>query len=179
MVAAETASVLFCLVYIVGIMKDGGKTSPWNAVGRVLGTVFPESRRDSTLTPYKIWEIWPDVVGGSFARSSEPWKYDGGKLFVRVSHPALIQDLLFAKERVRRDLNLRLEADVVKQIHFVRGSVSPTKYPAAPKRPLPKYSELSPPRIDNVQIQSAFEALLRARRIRLTSARTSYGFKKI
>lgn len=159
-------------------MNDREKTSPWNTVGRVLGTVFPESRYDSELTPFKIWEIWPDVVGSSFARSSEPWKYDAGKLFVRVSHPALIQELLFAKERVRRELNSLLGADIVKQIHFVRGAVNPTKDPATPKRSLPKYSEVSPPRIDNVEIQSAFEAVLRARRIRLTSVKTSVGFKK-
>ena len=118
---------------------------------------------------YRVWEVWPEVVGPANAKKAQPTRFRSGKLFVTVLHPALMQELQFVKERIRRRLNHLIGAEVITHIYFGRGPIrqedAVTLSP--PQRILPQFREVTIPPIDNPELRAAFESLLTARRHRL------------
>ena len=156
-------------------MENQTKNQRWNSVAGVLRTVFPESTNPEKLRAYRAWEAWPDVVGPANAKGARPAKFRNGKLFVTVFHPALMQELQFVKERIRRRLNQRIGAEVITHIYFVRGRMQPDDVVAAkqPQRQPPRFRDVAVPVIDNPDVEAAFESLLNARKRRL--AKSSRG----
>ena len=150
-------------------MGSQSKNSYWNSVAGVLRTVFPDSTDPGKLRVYRAWEVWPEVVGPANAKKAQPTKFRNGKLFVTVLHPALMQELQFVKERIRRRLNHLIGAEVITHIYFGRGPIRQedaiTMSP--PQRTLPQFRDATIPPIDNPEVRAAFESLLTARRRRL------------
>ena len=150
-------------------MGSQTKNSHWNSVAGVLRTVFPDSADPEKLRAYRAWEVWSEVVGPANAKKAQPTKFRNGKLFVTVLHPALIQELQFVKERIRRRLNRLIGAEVITHIYFGRGPIrqedAATLSP--PQRTLPQFRDATIPPIDNPEVRAAFESLLTARRRRL------------
>ena len=149
----------------------GGQTkkSHWNSVAGVLRTVFPDSADPEKLRAYRAWEVWPEVVGSANARRAQPTRFRNGKLFVTVFHPALMQELQFVKERIRRRLNRHIGAEVITHIYFGRGPMrqEDAVTTSPPQRTLPPFRDIPVPPIDRPEISAAFESLLTARRRRL------------
>ena len=150
-------------------MENRPKNVHWNSVAGVLRTVFPDSAEPEKLRAYRAWEVWPEVVGPANSRGARPTKFRSGKLFVTVFHPALMQELQFVKERIRRGLNRRLGAEVITHIYFVRGRLRPDDALSSrpPQRRLPKFREVAVPPLADPQLKAAFESLLDTRRRRL------------
>lgn len=146
----------------------------WSSVASVLRSVFPLDVDAEELRVYQAWEVWPDVVGATYARGARPTKYRDGKLFVTVFHPGLMQELHFVKEHIRRQLNRRIgggsEKELIRQIHFVHGALRPEELtPAAgPQRPVPRYSEAEAPPLQDPKLRAAFTSPRNIRRRRLT-----------
>ncbi len=151
------------------MMESQTKNAHWNSVAGVLRTIFPDSAEPEKLRVYNVWEVWPKVVGLANAKKAQPTRFRNGKLFVTVFHPALIQELQFVKERLRRQLNHFIGAEMIQQIYFGRGPIrqEDVATPSPPQRTLPQFREVTVPPIDNPEIRAAFESLLTARRRRL------------
>ncbi len=150
-------------------MGSQTKNSPWNSVAGVLRTVFPDSAEPEKLRVYRAWEVWPEVVGPANAKKAQPTRFRNGKLFVTVFHPALMQELQFVKERIRRRLNHHIGAEVIQHIYFGRGPLrqEDAVTTSPPQRALPQFRAVPTPPIENPEIRAAFESLLTARRRRL------------
>ena len=150
-------------------MKRQTKNAHWNSVAGVLRTVFPDSAEPEKLRVYRAWEAWPEVVGPANAKRAQPTRFRNGKLFVTVFHPALMQELQFVKERIRRRLNHHIGAEVITHIYFGRGPIRQEEaVTASPRqRALPPFRDVTLPSIDNPELKAAFESLLTARRRRL------------
>ncbi len=150
-------------------MGSQTKNPYWNSVSGVLRTVFPDSADPEKLRVYRAWEVWPEVVGPANAKKAQPTKFRNGKLFVTVLHPALMQELQFVKEHIRRRLNRLIGAEAITHIYFGRGPIrgKDVAPPSPPQRTLPQFREVTIPSIDNPEISAAFESLLTARRRRL------------
>ncbi len=150
-------------------MRSQTRNSNWNSVAGVLPTVFPDSADPEKLRAYRAWEVWSKVVGPANAKKAQPTKFRNGKLFVTVLHPALMQELQFVKERIRRRLNRLIGAEVITHIYFGRGPIRPEDAAtlSSPQRTLPQFREATIPPVDNPEIRAAFESLLTARRRRL------------
>ena len=150
-------------------MGSQTKNSRWNSVAGVLRTVFPDSAEPEKLRAYRAWEVWPEVVGPANARRAQPARFRNGKLFVTVFHPALMQELQFVKERIRRRLNRHIGAEVITHIYFGRGLIrqEDAVTTSPPQRTLPPFRDIPVPPIDSPEISAAFESLLTARRRRL------------
>lgn len=153
-------------------MVRAATPTDWNSVAAVLRSVFPPGTDPEQLRVYRAWEIWPDVVGADVARGARPTKFRDGKLVVTVYHPALMQDLHFVKEHLRGELNRGIGKDLIRRIHFVRGTLRPEDIAptTAAQRPAPRYSEIEPPPVHDPQLEAAFLSLLEVRRTRLTEA---------
>ena len=150
-------------------MGSQTKNAHWNSVAGVLRTVFPDSADPEKLRAYRAWEVWPEVVGPANAKKAQPTKFRNGKLFVTVLHPALMQELQFVKERIRRRLNRLIGAEVIQHIYFGRGPIRQEDAAplSPPQRTLPQFREAAIPPIENPEVRAAFESLLTARRRRL------------
>ena len=150
-------------------MNERAKNRHWDSAAEILRTVFPDSAEPEKLRVYRVWEIWPKVVGPANARGAQPTKFRNGKLFVTVFHPALMQELQFVKGRIRKRLNHYIGANLISQIYFARGPVRPDDFPfqPVPRRKLPEFRDAAMPPIENPQVKSAFSSLLAAHRRRV------------
>ena len=124
------------------------------------------------MKEYQVWEIWEEAVGVATARKARPSKIQNGKLFVTVSHPAVMQEMQFSKALILRKLNqglAALDAPLVKTLFFVVGRTREMATPPRPpaKLPLPPFSELEVPSLGKPELEEAFASLLAARRRRL------------
>lgn len=141
----------------------------WNSTAQVLGSLLSHLPSAGRLAEYRVWEVWEEAVGAAVARKARPQRIRNGKLFVITSNSTYLQELQFAKARIKEAVNQRLGAAVVKDIFFVLGQVrdTVTKPAAPPRRPLPPFSELTVPALGRADLEAAFTALAAARRRRL------------
>jgi predicted nucleic acid-binding Zn ribbon protein len=144
----------------------------WKSAAAVLAALLPDLPIASRMKEYQVWEIWEEAVGVSTARKARPSKIQNGKLFVTVSHPAVMQEMQFSKALILRKLNSRLaalDAPLVKALFFVVGRTREMATPPRPpaKLPLPPFSELEVPSLGKPELEAAFASLLAARRRRL------------
>lgn len=103
-----------------GVMQDS-----------LAGTGLAERLRDA-----EIWRVWPEVVGATLACRAQPLRIINGTLTVAVSSAPWMQELRFMTAMMKEKLNLRLGAEVVREIVLKAGRVTP---PAAevPEEVLP------------------------------------------
>ena len=141
----------------------------WKSAAEILGALLPHLPIAGRLHEYRIWEVWTEAVGEAVARKARPSKIQNGKLFVTVSNSVYLQELQFHKPRIKDAVNQQLGTPVVKDILFFPGRVRDTvSQPLPPaRRPLPPFSELHVPALGRSDLESAFAALLAARRRRL------------
>lgn len=156
-------------------MKTPKDKKSWNSAAQVLSRLLPDLPIAGRMDEYQVWEVWDEVVGVAIARKARPSKIQNGKLFVTVSHPAVIQELQFIKSAIRRKLNQRLNSPLVKTIFFTVGRPQEFAIPQSrPVRyPVPPFSELQVPDLGKPEIEKAFASLLAKRRRRLTSSKDS------
>ena len=141
----------------------------WQSAAEVLAALLPHLPIAGRLQEYRVWEVWETAVGEAVARKARPSKIHNGKLFVTVSNTVYLQELQFQKLRLKEAVNRQLGTAVVKDILFFPGRVRDTASPPPPppRRSLPPFSELPLPALARADLQSAFAALLAARRRRL------------
>lgn len=144
--------------------------SSWKTASDVLSGLVSHFVSTSRWQEYQVWQVWDEVVGGALARKARPSRIQNGKLFVTVSSSVLMQELQFAKLRIREGLNKKLGAGTVKDLQFFIGQVRelPRREPTPRQLPLPPFSELQMPSLENEELTSAFKRVLDARRRRLT-----------
>ncbi len=144
----------------------------WNSAAAVLAALLPDLPIAGRMKEYQVWEIWEEAVGVATARKARPSKIQNGKLFVTVSHPAVMQEMQFSKALILRKLNqglAALDAPLVKTLFFVVGRTREMATPPRPpaKLPLPPFSELEVPSLGKPELEEACASLLAARRRRL------------
>ena len=154
-------------------MKNTPPPMGWNSAADVLERLLPDLPIAGRVKDYRVWELWEEVVGRTVAARAWPSKLQHGKLFVTVSHPAVIQELQFLKGRLVRSLNPALAghgAPPVKTLFFVVGRPQDMAKPPAKPAGLapPPFSELRVPDLGKPELEAAFAAALAKRRQRLS-----------
>ncbi len=153
-------------------MENTQQSKGWNSVAEVLKSLLSALPIAGRVKDYHVWEIWEETVGRDIAATAWPSKIQHQKLFVTVSHPAVIQELQFIKGRIVSSLNQALVehgAQPVRALFFVLGRpqdmARPPKEPAG--LPLPPFSELCVPNLGKPELEAAFATILAKRRQRL------------
>jgi hypothetical protein len=153
-------------------MNRHDENSAWKMASDILSGLLPQLTTTPRWREYQVWQVWEEVVGEALARKARPSRIQNGKLFVTVSHPILMQELQFAKVRIRDGLNRKLGAGIVKDLQFFIGQVRelPRREPIPRQLPLPPFSELQVPVLEkeNAELTTALKRVLDARRRRLT-----------
>jgi hypothetical protein len=141
----------------------------WAAAAEVLSTLVPQFTNSTRWREYRVWEVWEDVVGEAIARKARPSKIHNGKLFVIISNSAFMQELQFSKAIIRERLNQQLGAGTIKDLLFVIGRVKDVAMRPTPprQRPLPPFTDIQLPSLEQQELKAAFAKLLAARRRRL------------
>jgi hypothetical protein len=143
--------------------------SSLSRAGRILDEVVRQLEFRERLEEHRVWVVWAEVVGKILAARSRPTRIDRGRLFVRVSGAAWMQEFQYLKDEIRRRLNERLGAPVVDDLHFVLGRVVPPKRPEAlPNHPVDEDAVARlVPSTGHPEIEAALRRIARARARRL------------
>ena len=142
----------------------------WKSAAEILSSLLSHLPVAGRLQEYRVWEVWEAAVGEAVARKARPSKIQNGKLFVTVFNSVYLQELQFHKVQIKDAVNRQLGTPLVKDILFflgrVRDAAPRPEHP--PSRPLPPFSDLQVPALGRADLESAFAALLAARRRRLS-----------
>ena len=89
-------------------------------VGNVLQSLFQNSKSELSdqFLRWKLWSFWPQIVGPTLAKSSEPVGYSKGCLYVWVDNSARMQEFSFIAGSMKEKINIYLEKKWVRQIKF-------------------------------------------------------------
>jgi hypothetical protein len=72
---------------------------------------------------YGLWNRWPELVGSEVAAHSQPARWQGNTLVVRVEHPAWIQELTYLKPQMIESIKEKLPKTPIKDIRFEVGKL--------------------------------------------------------
>ena len=153
------------------------ENSSWETASDVLSAIVPHLVSTPRWREYRVWEVWDEVVGDALARKARPSRIQNGKLFVTVASSVLMQELQFAKARLRDGLNQKLGTETVKDLQFFIGQVRTVsrREPKPRQLPLPPLTDVKLPPLANTELAAAFSRVLAARRRRLTQTGTPRG----
>jgi len=110
-------------------------------------------------------------VGAAIARRAQPTQLRNGVLFVATATHSWMQELQFMKETIREKLNVRLGAEVVRDIFFVSGTVEAAAPDEPGELPLSGRALVSLPPIADPGLSAAFTRVVEARAQRLARSR--------
>ncbi len=110
----------------------------------------PEGR----IRAYRVWDFWDEVVGAAIAERARPQRLREGVLVVQVSSHTWMQELQFLKDEIRRKLNARLGAALIRDLQFVSGRIPKKKAPPPEPPPaavvVPDLPSTGSPELDEV-----------------------------
>jgi predicted nucleic acid-binding Zn ribbon protein len=141
--------------------------------GRVLDDLVDRLEFRERLREHAVWNVWHEVVGDLLASKAEPVRIEDGKLFVRVASSTWMQELQFLSDDIRRRLNHRLGAPIVRELFLILGAGKRGKRKdLSPKIHPVDESAIAAlvPSIEKPEIEAALRRLARARARRLGPA---------
>lgn len=122
---------------ISGVMQDS-----------LAGSGLSERLREA-----EIWRVWPEVVGITLSCRAQPVRIINGTLTVAVSSAPWMQELRFMTAMMKEKLNLRLGAEVVRDIVLKAGRVTIPVAEVPDESPAPR--SLTPRQQALIETQSA------------------------
>ena len=110
----------------------------------------------------RLMKAWPEVVGETIARRTEVQSLKFHTAVVKVSGAMWIQELNLMKAQILERLRQALGDDAVRDIRFVRGTLSRRERPRlrAIPRETRRFVEL--PELKDPELRRAFESLIEA-----------------
>lgn len=104
-------------------------------VSKVLQTLLGNGKSplSDQFLRWKLWRFWPQVVGVSLSKISEPVGYDRGRLQIWVRSSAQMQEIRFFEETLKLKVNEYVGREWVYSIRFTldrKGIPNPSDAPA-------------------------------------------------
>jgi predicted nucleic acid-binding Zn ribbon protein len=131
-------------------------------LGKTLTGVLDALDTQGQFAVFRLVRVWPQVVGDAIARHTEVASLKFHTAVVKVSTAMWIQELNLLKSEILARLQVRLGADVVRDLRFVKGRLSrrdrPRLKPVA--RAMRRSIEL--PELKDPELRRAFESLIEA-----------------
>lgn len=91
-----------------------------NENAQLLGTVLADILRkhglDKKLRAHAIPEYWEEIIGQNAAKVAKVKKLEHGTLFIEVGAPVWRAELMMRREEIRKKINEKLGAELVRDI---------------------------------------------------------------
>lgn len=99
--------------------RPSGKKSGLTPIGEILKEILPANAMPKGLgDELRVLGAWPGAVGSEVAKNASPTTFRGGILFVETKHPIWATELQGKSHLIRRKLNEKLGAELVREIQF-------------------------------------------------------------
>lgn len=116
----------------------------------ILGKAAGRLKIDEGMRLYRLWDLWPGIVGASLADHARPMRWQGRNLVIRVEHPAWMQELGFLKQQIREKIDGAFPEAKIRAIRFEVGELpSPPK--GATKAAARKLRELDEDELEYIE----------------------------
>ncbi len=66
----------------------------------------------------RLFEQWKDIVGGYLSGLSEPSRIKSGTLFVVTANSIVLQELMYKKQQILKNIGERKDVPPIKDIKF-------------------------------------------------------------
>lgn len=93
------------------------------SITEVLSNSAGRSGMADKFRRYGLWNRWPELVGSEVASHSQPARWQGNTLVVRVEHPAWIQELTYLKPQMIASIKEKLPRTPISDIRFEVGKL--------------------------------------------------------
>ncbi len=110
----------------------------------------------------RLMKVWPGVVGEIIARRTEVQSLKFHTAVVKVSGAMWIQELNLMKTQILSRLREVLHDDTVRELRFVKGTLSRREHPKLRAVPRATRHSIELPELKDPALQRAFESLIEA-----------------
>ncbi|MFH1873682.1 MAG: DUF721 domain-containing protein [Pseudomonadota bacterium] len=88
-----------------------------------LGDALKNMGLTKKMRQYQVCEIWEDIVGPQIAQNSQPAKWQGNTLVIKVKHASWMQELSFLQSTLLEKIKLAVPGINIKDIRFQVGEI--------------------------------------------------------
>ena len=81
-----------------------------------LKDVFTEYRIEEKLDIVEIRNKWNEIMGGAISNKTASLNLNNGILTIKITSSVLLQELSFAKEKIRSHMNDALKKEIIKEV---------------------------------------------------------------
>jgi predicted nucleic acid-binding Zn ribbon protein len=110
----------------------------------------------------RLAQVWPEVVGEGIARRTEVGGLKFHTATIKVSTAMWIQELNLLKSEILGRLQVRLGADVVRDLRFVKGRLSRRDQPRLKPVARAARRSIELPELKDPELRRAFASLIEA-----------------
>lgn len=96
------------------MIKKSNNQSLGEAIKEMLRTYDLEKKHDEV----DAVKFWPEVVGDMINRHTMQVRIKNGKLFVKLDSPALKNELMYARTRIKEAMNEKAGKEVIEEVVF-------------------------------------------------------------
>lgn len=93
-------------------------------LGNILSKSFKNLGIDTKFAQQQIMDQWDDIAGEKIGSVSAPEYFKFRTLFVKVSDPAWLQQLVFLEDKIKDKINKCINKKLVQKIYFKVGEFS-------------------------------------------------------
>jgi len=94
------------------------RDSNGQSLKEVIEKMLKNYRLNDGLDEVRIRALWEELVGKMVAQHTKEMFVNKGTLFVKLDSSVLREELSYAKEKIRKDLNDSIGRDFIKQVVF-------------------------------------------------------------
>ena len=88
-------------------------------IGGALKKLIKTAGLEKGIAQQKALEIWPETVGKTISKNTEPISIEHGILSIKTTTPVWRQELQFQKKQIIEKLNKKLNKTLIKDIRFI------------------------------------------------------------
>jgi|TARA_B100001750_G_scaffold183520_1_gene152268 predicted nucleic acid-binding Zn ribbon protein len=88
-------------------------------IGGALKKLIKTAGLEKGIAQQKALEIWPETVGKTVSKNTEPISIEHGILSIKTTTPVWRQELQFQKKQIIEKLNKKLNKTLIKDIRFI------------------------------------------------------------
>ena len=144
------------------MMGTRSKYRPPERIASALQPILDRFDGERHFGIVRLMKAWPEVVGETIARRTEVQSLKFHTAVVKVSGAMWIQELNLMKMQILSRLRDALHDDSVRDIRFVKGTLSRRERPKLRAVPRATRHHVELPELKDPELRRAFESLIEA-----------------